>query len=319
MLPSLFFSLISATANAGTPDLAYYSSNEVAKNSTLFAKAAEVSAPQYSQAEQNIRKYSKTLSEMEFNTAFLQDDGLSQWFSYNQKRIIGYRLQVSRHVSLMTEDYDKEFSSAVERAIESIAFEGTVKKCEGNKMQAMMGSAPKCDGKSLDKDISNIIDNDQELKTALDEINALKWPESQVEEKEQSVTPITGTEYYIDLYVFSTKFLQESIDSHGNWLEAQTDSIIEGLESGDSDSIKQAEAFRKAYNKRIAADGKKLISTFEVYANKRVKKNDKLGTVGFCGNVKALGGCTGQDATAEMMEFLANDKKFLKSLTKAGF
>ena len=173
MLPSLFFSLVSTTANAEAPNLAYYSSNEVAKQSTLF-QMAEVSA-KYSQAEQNIRRYSQILSEMGFNTAFLQDDGLSQWFGYNQKNI-GYRLRVSRHVSLMTEDYDTEFGSAVDRALESINFEGTIKKCEGNKMQAMMGTAAKCDGKSLDKDIASIIDNDQQLKTALGEINALKWP-----------------------------------------------------------------------------------------------------------------------------------------------
>ena len=59
--------------------------------------------------------------------------------------------------------------------------------------------------------------------------------ESQVEEKAQAVTPITGNEYYIDLYCFSSKFLQASITSHGKWLEAQTDSIIEGLESGDAE------------------------------------------------------------------------------------
>lgn len=319
MLPSLFFSVFSATANADSVPLAYYSSNEVAKNSALFAQAAEISAPQYSQAETNIRKYSQTLSEMEFNTAFLQDDGLTKWFQYNQKRIIGYRLQVSRHVSFMTDDYDKEFSAAVKRAIADIGFEGEVKKCEGNKMQSMMGSAPKCEGKSLDKDISSRVDNDQELKSALAEINALEWPTSQVEERQQAVSSITGTTYYIDLYAFSSKFLQDSIDSHDRWLEAQTDSIIEGLEAGDTEAIKQAEAFRTSYNERIAIDGKKLISTFEIYANKRVKKNDKLGNIGFCGNVKALGGCVGQDVTNEMIDFLSNDKKFLKALHKAGF
>ena len=318
MLPSLFLMLTSISA-AESSDLAYYSSNEVAKNSSLFAQAAEISAPQYAQAETNIRKHSQILSEMEFNTAFLQDDGLTEWFQYNQKRIIGYRLQISRHVSFMTDDYDKEFTAAVERAIESIGFEGTVEKCEGNKMQAMMGTAPKCDGQSLDKDIASRIDQDQLLKTALNEINALQWPASQVEEKEQAVTPITGADYYIDLYAFSSKFLQASIDDHGNWLEAQTDSIIEGLESGDSAAIKQAEVFRKAYNERIAADGQKLMSTLNMYAVKRVKKNDKLASIGFCGNVQALGGCTGQDVTAEMIQFLSNDKKFLKTLSKSGF
>ena len=84
-------------------------------------------------------------------------------------------------------------------------------------------------------------------------------------------------------------------------------------------SIKQAEAFRKAYNDRIAKDGERLISAFKTYADKRVKKNDKLGSIGLCGNVKALGACNGQDVTEEMISFLANDKKFLKTLSKAGF
>ena len=316
MLPSLFFSLISAV-HAGEP--AYYSSIQIAQNSVLFANASETSAPKYTEAEQNIRKYSKTLSAMEFNTAFLQDDGLSTWFIYNQKRMIGYRIQISRHVSFMTEDYDKEFSSAVQRAIESLNHDGELKKCEGSQIQAMMGAAPRCDGTSVDKDISALIDNDSTLKTALDEINAIKWPEPQVESKEQPVTPITGTEYYIDLQNFSAVFLQNSITEHNTWLNQQTDSIIEGIESGDPESLKQAEAFRKTYSERIATDGTNLISTFQAYSEKRAKKNAKLKQVGFCGNVTELGGCAGEDVTDEMMNALKLDRKFLKMMSKAGF
>ena len=316
MLPSLFLSLISAS-HAGEP--AYYSSIQVAQNSVLFAQASEVSAPKYSEAEQTIRKYSKTLSAMEFNTAFLQDDGLSTWFVYNQKRIIGYRIQVSRHASFMGEDYDKEFSAAVDRAIETLNHDGELEKCEGSQIQAMMGSAPKCEGTSVDKDISTLIDNDIALKTALDEINAIKWPEPQVESKEQPVSPITGTHSYMDLHSFSSVFLQRSRTEHSTWLEQQTDSIIEGLESGDSESMKQAEAFRLEYSERIASDGKKLISTFQGYAEKRAKKNAQLKEVGFCGNVAELGGCVGEDVTDEMITYLKLDRKFLKTMKKAGF
>jgi hypothetical protein len=143
--------------------------------------------------------------------------------------------------------------------------------------------------------------------------------EPQVESKEQPVTPITGTEYYIDLHSFSSVFLQNSITEHSTWLDHQTDTIIEGLESGDPEALKQAEAFRKTYSERIAADGKKLISTFQTYSEKRAKKNAKLKQVGFCGNVAELGGCSGEDVTDEMVESLKLDRKFLKMISKAGF
>ena len=256
---------------------------------------------------------------MDFNTSFVQNPELTTWFEFNQKRILGYRIQLNKHVGLMTEDYDTEFMDAVSRAIAELAPDGNVEKCEGNAMQAMMGSKVKCEGKDISKDIAKKIDADPELQTAIQEINAIAWPVPQVEPKTQPVIPVTGSENYIDLYAFSSRFLQNRLDEHSQWLEEQTDTIIEDLESGDSKAIKKAEEFRKEYQQRIADDGKKFLTDFQAFAEKRSKKYPELGNLAFCANVKELGGCEGKDVSNETITALETNRKFLKFLKKSGF
>ena len=78
-------------------------------------------------------------------------------------------MQVSKHASMLTEDYDKEFSAAMNRAIEGLEFDGTLSVCEGQAIHAMMGTAPKCDGTSFSQSIAQTMDDDAELQSAIKE------------------------------------------------------------------------------------------------------------------------------------------------------
>ena len=303
---------------AETEDKGYYNETEISKASALFAAASKVSAPQFAKAESAIRQHAGIIKEMETNIALLNDADLETWFSQNQKYMLGYRLQVSKHATMLTEDYDKEFSSAMNRAIEGLEFDGTLEICEAQAIHAMMGAAPKCEGTSFSSSLAKTMDADPDLQAAIDSINAIPWPEPTVNIQGMPIVEITGAAAYIDLGTFVRQMMGERMKEHQRWLEQQNDTLVEGLEMGDKEAFSKAEQNRELYLDRLSTDGQVLFETFQKYATKRGKKNPVVQSVGFCGNVDELGGCEGTDVTDEVIALLKSDRYWVKLQTKAG-
>ncbi len=296
----------------------YYNETEIQRNSQLFVEASKIAAPQFTQAESNIRGHAEVIQQMEQNLALLNDDLLTTWFTDQQRQMIGYRIQVSNHATMLTNDYDTEFTKAMYQAIENIPFEGSITVCEAQAIHAMMGTAPKCDGTSLSKEIASNMDNNTELRKAITEINAISWPTIDLQTSPQAPSAVTGTQYVVDLHAFSEVFLQERIAGHQQWLESQNDSLIEGLESGDTEAMQKAQANREAYLARLTADGTQLIEALNTYAVKRGKKHDMLNDFALCGNINELGGCKGTDKTQELIDLLKSDRYWAKVQSKSG-
>ena len=82
------------------------------------------------------------------------------------------------------------YFTGMERAIESLDFEGTVGVCEAQS-HAMMGTAPKCEGVSLSKTISQSIDNDEVLINTLND--KLLMVEATLQQNTIEAFPITGS------------------------------------------------------------------------------------------------------------------------------
>ena len=310
--------LSTLVAFADPSDKGYYNETEISKSSMLFAEASKVSAPQFAKAESTIRKHAGIIKQMETNTAILNDEELKTWFTQNQKYMLGYRMQVSKHASMLTEDYDKEFSAAMNRAIEGLEFDGSLEICEGQAIHAMMGSAPKCDGTSFSKTLAKAMDEDETLQTAIASINAVPWPTENVSSQSMPVVKVTGTDGYINLNTFVDQMMSQRMKEHQQWLEQQNDSLIEGLEMGDKEAFKRAEANRLLYLERLSADGDTLFMALQKYATKRGKKNPTVSSFGFCGNVDELGGCQGTDVTAEVISILKSDRYWAKVQSKSG-
>ena len=314
----IYLILSSLVAFADPSDKGYYNETEISKASMLFSEASKVSAPQFAKAESTIREHASIIKQMETNTAILNDEELKTWFTQNQKYMLGYRMQVSRHASMLTEDYDKEFSAAMNRAMEGLEFDGTLEICEGQAIHAMMGSAPKCDGTSFSKALAKAMDEDEALQTAIASINGVPWPTENISSQSMHVVEVTGTDGYINLNTFVDQMMSQRMQEHQRWLEGQNDSLIEGLEMGDKEAFKKAEANRLLYLERLSADGEALFTALQKYAAKRGKKYPVVTSVGFCGNVEALGGCQGTDATAEVISILKSDRYWAKVQSKSG-
>ena len=231
-----------------------------------------MSAPQFAKAESTIREHAGIIKTMETNIALLNDDELNAWFTQNQKYMLGYRMQVSQHASMLTADYDKEFSNAMNRAIEGLEFEGTLEVCEAQAIHAMMGAAPKCDGTSFSKTLATTMDADETLQTAIASINAVPWPTPQVVTDSMAIVEVTGSNGYINLHTFVEQMMSQRMQQHQRWLEQQNDSLIEGLETGDKEAFAKAEANRNLYLERLSADGDTLFVALQKYADKRGKR-----------------------------------------------
>ncbi len=301
---------------ADTPTLGYYNETEISKSSVLFAKSAEVSAPQFAKAESTIRQHATIITKMEQNVALLNDDALQESFTETQRRMLGYRLQVSKHATMLTDDYDTEFTAAMNRALTDLTKEGAIKPCEAQAIHAMMGAAPKCEGTSYSKIIAESMDSDAALQSAIEAINSVPWPTVEISTQLQAPKSITGLDNYIQLDVFANTFLKQRIQMHQRWLESQNDKLIEGVESGDQSAIEKAQQNREAYFERLNADGEQLNALLTAYSEKRGKKHEVLNSLSLCGTVQELGGCSGNDVTQDVLNIMKNDRYWTKLQAK---
>jgi hypothetical protein len=313
----MYLILSTLVANAEDASKGYYNEIEISKASTLFSEASKVSAPQFAQAESNIRSHTVIIKNMEQNIALLKDDELQAWFADNQRYMIGYRMQVRKHASMLTEDYNTEFTNAMVRAIENVGFEGTVEVCQAQAIHAMMALGPNCEGTSLSKNIAKTMDSDAELKSAIASINGVPWPTPNITIEQKSPQTLTGTENFIQLDIFVDTMLKERMVQHQQWLERQNDDLIEDLENGDKEAFAKAEANRQEYLNRLTDDGDILQQALIQYAKKRGKKKPVLNSIGLCGNVKEMGGCSGKDTTTEVVELLKSDRYWAKLQAKS--
>lgn len=314
MLTSLFLSFQINTAQA---EESYYSHNAIAQHSKLYSESSKVSIPKNTEATAIMSKHNQILKEMEYSVATLNQDVLTQSYAENQKAILEYRLKTQTHIQNIVQAYDAAFVNAMNQAITDLAFEN-LSLCEGNAIQAMMGAGPSCSGTEVSMQIAAKMDQNSELKDALDGINELAWPQANLQITAQPVLPITGTEYYVDVYEFGSYLLNEQLIAHQKEYQANLNGIMLELETGDEQAIETAKKFREAYLTTLTADGEKLRIALESYALKNAPKDPRLSQIGFCGNVSELGGCQGTDLTKEMIQSLQDNKKWQKALKKSG-
>ncbi len=301
---------------ADTPTLGYYNETEISKASVLFAKSAEVAAPQFAKAESTIRQHADAIAKMEQNIALLNDDILRESFTETQRRMLGYRLQVSKHATILTDDYDKEFTAAMNRALAELSKEGSIEPCEAQAIHAMMGAAPKCEGESYSKAIAESMDADEILQSAIQAINNVPWPTIEISEQVASPKAISGVDNFIQLDVFVRTFMKQRILMHQQWLESQNDNLIEGIESGDKSALEKAQQNREEYFKRLSEDGTQLEALLKAYSEKRGKKHAVLTSLALCGTVQELGGCSGEDVTQDVLNIMKSDRYWAKLQAK---
>lgn len=312
-------SLLLASNVAMAQDAAYYHPQQIAEQSQVFVTASETSAPKFQESQTIFARFSNGLEELEVGvlvTASRLDDSIKAHAEEMRREIMASYLQTSAHVELLQTDYMTVFTAALERALATDLGTDNIVECGATGIAALTGRSS-CQGTDLNGKLASIIDQDVELKTAIDEINGVPWPTIDVPiEAQAPIAFLSGDSsdvVHIQGAILGNTFLQDRIIAHQDRLDRSLEPLEDGLNNGDTAAVTRAKELRKEYEVAIGADGEALLVLVEEHLA-RLQKKGGFGAVSLCVNPAELGGCTGNDSSKELISLLQNDRKFAKAM-----
>lgn len=220
-------------------------------------------------------------------------------------------------------DYDLVYMAAVQRAL--AAHGGEIEECEDQQpvgpampgMPSRTQKNPDCHGPELNGSLAQSVDSDPELKAALDEILSRPWPTITI--AVQQAAPVGGGDRYLlvrDLFVAGAKATLKAIDQEDDDARMKIEAAIEG--GASVEELKRLEPEAAKIEAQTAEKRATLADNVLTTASARIAKRwvGEAGT-GWCANPVLLGGCTGQNATSELVSRLLDDRKVAKALAAA--
>ncbi len=294
---------------------AWYDPDAVAASSELFVSFAQQMGPWYDDLQDRVTRASIGLEGLDTAVALAgahADEELKAYAQQLRKQAAHQYLQVQRFADVLAEDSEQTFGAAMVRALEDLGIEA--EPCQP-RSAVMIGpnrgaGGGDCEGRDISAELATRMDADAELQAAVAEILALDWPGFEVAGTAQVVLPLTGTGRYVQLDQAADALMEDRLDALARSLEDQLapleDRLAVGAE-GAEEALSEAEGYRSQYDRAVAAEGERLLAALE----RGLRKHPD---VGVCANPAAFGGCEGDDATAELLPLLVEDKKVLKAL-----
>ena len=167
-------SLLLASNVAMAQDAAYYHPQQIAEQSQVFVTASETSAPKFQESQTIFARFSNGLEELEVGvlvTASRLDDSIKAHAEEMRREIMASYLQTSAHVELLQTDY-MTVLLPLERALATDLGTDNIVECGATGIAALTGRSS-CQETDLNGKLASIIDQDVELKTAIEEINGV--------------------------------------------------------------------------------------------------------------------------------------------------
>ena len=205
------------------------------------------------------------------------------------------------------------FESAMGRAISHHAQSRELVEC--SQARGVMSFGPSrgqsnCEGEDLNAAIASTMDEDEELKSAVESILSVEWPTVDFTPKELPSVPLTGEAPSVRVIALAQAFLSDSLAALEADLERDLIPIQAMLESGEEsakeEALQQAAQRREAYDAQVAAEGERLFEAMEAGLKKQ--------SVALCPNPPVFGGCPGDDQTQELIQQLQDSRRFRKAL-----
>jgi hypothetical protein len=310
--------LLAATALAG----GFYHPNDIAGESQLFVDASERSMEPMQSLNRRLGNLSVALVAYEQSLDLLGDAAPTE----ERERLSALRTQYNREFAQLQafadaviEDFDTEFTTAMERAL---APHGTAEICErlvpaGRTlpgMPARLEKNPNCKGEDLNGVVAGAMDSDLVLKTAVAEITGAVWPTIDLDQTPQA--PIGPSDAWIDVHKLINALAREplrEIDRNDERDRAEFElSIAEGASKEElAQYVDAAEQLGLRTARARAGLAEPILTAAAAVLQKWSTKGKPA--VGWCANPLTLGGCTGAEADADLVQELVNDKKVLKS------
>ena len=310
--------LLTGTALAG----GFYHPIDIAGESTMFVDAAEQSTKPMEALNRTLGGLSAALIAYEEALDLLGDAAPDD----ERERLTQLRTEYNREFAQLqafadavVEDFDAEFTSAMERAMRPHA---DAQVCErmvaaGRAlpgMPARMEKNPACKGEDLNAAIAAAMDADPALKQAVSEITSATWPTVDLTPTPQA--PVGPTEAWIDVRSFigalaGDRLRQISREDDRDRAEFEM-SIAEGASKEElARYVQEAEQLTLRTAQARAEVAAPLLESAEAVLEKWSSKGKPA--TGWCVNPAVLGGCSGAAADADLVQALIDDKKVQKA------
>jgi len=315
------FALISSAALAGP---GYFHPADIGAESEVFASTSEQLSEPFDALQD--RAASLALALRQYRAAL---DLLGPAASQDERdRVTEIETQYNTDMAALQafadaliSDYDDHMVAAMERAVGSVAA-GAV-QCQreiprGPSLPGMptrMEPNPECTGTDLNANVARAMDADAVLAASLKEVMARPWPSFADLSETQ---PPTGGERHVHLHALVSRGAGDvlrRIDREDDERRFEANAMAEGTPT-ESERAAQVASLRSVAAetaRRRSELAAPILAAGDAAAAKWTSKGGEPST-GWCANPVALGGCTGTDATDELVGRLLEDKKVAKAL-----
>lgn len=300
----------------------FYHPSDTAQHSELFQKASEVAGAQAANLETRASGIAVALNRYEEALDFLPEHSEHTAHFRSMRTTFNREFAVaSAFVHTMLDDFDTEFSNALETALSKKSAPTTclAQRPVGGRVlpgiRPRLEANPECVGDNLNKALATHMDADPALQDAINEILALKWPE--VSLPNAAKTPITEGSVWLDTLAFFEKLDAAAIQNiRKEDAMARDDLLLEEVDPNNpkarEEALKQSRSLSKATRAKRQAFAAPLLEALASYNEKASKKG--MVTYGLCPIPQMLGGCTGQHASQDEFNAILTEKRIQKAL-----
>jgi hypothetical protein len=318
--------LAQISAALGAAPTGYWHPDDLAPRSTLFVSASERLQASYGERERAIstlsaalRNYRTALDLLGAAAPAAERDRLERLEHDYQRQ---YAVVQAFADDLVTA-FDGAFQVSVDRAV---AAAGGAVECEATissgpnipGIPSRRSANPACHGEDLNAALAAAVDADPALKSAIDELLARPWPEVALAPEPQAPIVAAGAPApaarWLSVHDLMTAGARDALQGIDLRDDEARDAIHARLEEGASTAeLKALEPEAERIEAATAAVRAELAAPVLAASNAAMAKWKGDPATGWCANPTALGGCTGEDASRDLVGRLIDDKKVAKT------
>jgi hypothetical protein len=290
----------------------------------VFASASERLQQAYGERERAIESLSAALRQYRTALDLLGDRAPAA----ERERLDALERDYQRQYAVaqaFADDLVGSFDAAFQAAVdEAVAGAGGAVECEATVssgpripgMPAKRTANPACQGKDLNADLAAAVDADPALKAAIDEVVGRPWPEVALPPEPQTPIPAgpAAAERWLSVHDLMMAGAREALQAVELRDDEARDAIEAKLEQGAGTAELEAlQPEARRIEAATAAARADVAAPVLAAAEAAMAKWKGEPPAGWCANPVALGGCTGADASRDLVGRLVDDKKVAKT------
>ena len=316
--------LLLSTALAN--DAAFYHMDDIAGQSLMFRGFAQDSGPRFQQLQADLNSSGSAVGDLDLSVMLLgarAPGDLREHRDAARRQIAHHYLVAQAHVDTFLTDSEQTFQAAVERILNDMRTTYALSECTASSGLAAMGpgrmagGSGTCEGEDINGQIAELLDADGSLSAEVASMLAVEWPSTTLASLSTPAIALGETEpgdpaQYVYVSALAEAFLAEQLEVLTTDLERTLASLpgLRGSEEERAAALPQAEEARDTYESAVATLGSTLFDAM----GRPLRRHLDGEVLGLCGNPEILGGCTGEDKSAEIITLLRENSRFQRAL-----